>query len=118
MFKQRITNYSYLRLSKIILHDPTNCIHRLKIFVKKISIMQAWRALMFIQKLFGDTHKLYTNHQKIFLTIKISNRKIVRAVLNHCIEGMLKSSTTLELKIQIFKLILYIFILSRYTKEN
>ncbi|KAL2711940.1 telomerase reverse transcriptase-like isoform X1 [Vespula squamosa] len=86
MFKQRIIYYSYLRLSKIILHDPTNCIHHLKIFVKKISIMQAWRALMFIQKLFGDTHKLYTNHQKIFLTIKISNRKIVRAVLNHCME--------------------------------
>lgn len=52
--------------------------------------MQAWRALMFIQKLFGDTHKLYTNHQKIFLTIKISNRKIVRAVLNHCIEDIQK----------------------------
>ncbi|KAL2751647.1 telomerase reverse transcriptase-like isoform X1 [Vespula maculifrons] len=91
MFKQRITNYSYLRLSKIILHDPTNCTHRLKIFVKKISIMQAWRALMFIQKLFGDTHKLYTNHQKIFLTIKISNRKIVRAVLNHCIEEIIST---------------------------
>ncbi|XP_047365033.1 telomerase reverse transcriptase-like isoform X2 [Vespa velutina] len=92
MFKQRITNHSYLRLSKIILYDPTKCIHRLTVFVKQISIMQAWRALMFIQKLFGDTHKLYTNYQKIFLIIKISNRKIVTAILNHCTEDIQKKS--------------------------
>lgn len=93
MVKQRITNHSYLRLSKIILYDSTNCIHRLKGVIKKISIMQAWRALMLIQKLF-DIHKLYTIYRKIFLIIKISNRKIVRAILNRCKEGTLKSSTT------------------------
>lgn len=92
MFKQRITNHSYLRISKIILYDSRNCIHRLKVVIKKISIMQAWRALMFIQKLF-DIHQLYTIYRKIFLIIKISNRKIVRAILNR-MEGTLKSSTT------------------------
>lgn len=92
MFKQRITNHSYLMISKIILYDSRNCIHRLKVVIKKISIMQAWRALMLIQKLF-DIHKLYTIYRKIFLIIKISNRKIVRAILNR-MEGTLKSSTT------------------------
>lgn len=79
-------------ISKIILYDSRNCIHRLKVVIKKISIMQAWRALMFIQKLF-DIHQLYTIYRKIFLIIKISNRKIVRAILNR-MEGTLKSSTT------------------------
>ncbi|XP_015188204.1 PREDICTED: telomerase reverse transcriptase-like [Polistes dominula] len=83
MFKERIINCSYLRLSKMILHNPSTCVRRLIHFVRKISNMQAWRAFTYILKLFGNLRTLYRDYQEIFLIIKESNEKIVLIFLKY-----------------------------------
>ncbi|KAI4486130.1 hypothetical protein M0802_012550 [Mischocyttarus mexicanus] len=87
MFKQRISNCSYLRLSKMILHDSSISAYQFLRIVKKISIMQAWRAYVFIQKLFGNPYFLYRDCQQIFCIIKQSNKKILQIFLQYYMEG-------------------------------
>ncbi|KAI4476293.1 hypothetical protein M0804_013709 [Polistes exclamans] len=96
MFKERINNCSYLRLSKIILHNPSTFVSRLIHFVRKISILQAWRAFMFISKLFGNLRKLYRDYQEIFLLIKKSNEKIVFNFLKCYVEGDIANKSNFD----------------------
>ncbi|XP_043488052.1 telomerase reverse transcriptase-like [Polistes fuscatus] len=92
MFKERIINCSYLRLSKIILHNPNTSERRLIHFIRKISIMQAWRAFTYISKLFGNLRTLYRDYQEIFLIIKESNEKIVLTFLRYYTEDIANKS--------------------------
>lgn len=87
MFKQRITNYSYLKLLKIILYDSTNCVNHLLFFIKKniyhINVRNFYVYTKSIRRYIS------TNYRKSFQIVKINNKEILRIILNHYTEYVL-----------------------------